>query len=204
MSSATASPPLQRRAQATRQRLVDATVACLIERGYAGTSIPEICKRAGASRGAQLHHFPTKAHLVAAAVDQLFRQRLTEFAQRLPPVPPADRLGAAFNVLWDIYTGPTFFAWAELVVAARTDPELAQHITAVDRQFTRAAEEACATYLCPRGPQQVRTLTRLILSFFDGLALHTIVESDAGHLQNVRDLLRERINALFAQSGATP
>lgn len=61
------------RSQATRLRLMDATIACLEELGHAGTSISAICARAGLSRGALLHHFPTKNHLLAAAF--LHRQR---------------------------------------------------------------------------------------------------------------------------------
>ena len=43
-----------------RARLLEATVELLVERGYAGTSTTLVSERAGVSRGAQLHHFPTK------------------------------------------------------------------------------------------------------------------------------------------------
>ena len=47
-----------------RQRLLEATVECLVERGWSGTSTTLVSERAGVSRGAQLHHFPTKGDLV--------------------------------------------------------------------------------------------------------------------------------------------
>src|SRR5205823_12845827 len=87
--SATAAP---RRAQAerraeTRGRLLDATLECLAELGYAGTTATEVVRRAGLSRGAQVHHFPTKAELVVAAVEHLFQRRHEEFRQAFADLP---------------------------------------------------------------------------------------------------------------------
>ena len=56
-----------------RQRLLEATVECLVEHGWSGTSTTLVSQRAGVSRGAQLHHFPTKNDLVLAAVEHLER-----------------------------------------------------------------------------------------------------------------------------------
>ena len=58
-----------------RQRLLDATVECLVEHGWSGTSTTLVSERAGVSRGAQLHHFPTKNDLVLAAVEHLSEVR---------------------------------------------------------------------------------------------------------------------------------
>src|SRR4030081_3192822 len=49
------------RSEHTRELLLDATIDCLVEVGYARTTVHEICLRAGLSRGAQQHHFTTKA-----------------------------------------------------------------------------------------------------------------------------------------------
>ena len=58
-----------------RQRLLEATVECLVEHGWSGTSTTLVSQRAGVSRGAQLHHFPTKNDLVVAAVEHLSEVR---------------------------------------------------------------------------------------------------------------------------------
>jgi len=63
------------RTASTRARLLDATLECLCDLGYARTTTPEIARRAGLSRGAQLHHFPTKAELVTGAIEHLFARR---------------------------------------------------------------------------------------------------------------------------------
>ena len=70
--------PQEERTRVMRQRLLDATVECLVERGWSGTSTTLVSQRAGVSRGAQLHHFPTKAALVLAAVEHLCEGRGAE------------------------------------------------------------------------------------------------------------------------------
>src|SRR5579863_6792507 len=69
------------RSNETQLRLLDATIACLHERGYANTTTTEIANRAGVSRGAQLHHFPHKNDLVVRALDHLFSLRIAEMRE---------------------------------------------------------------------------------------------------------------------------
>src|SRR5262249_49169461 len=70
--------PQQRRSRATQQRLLEATVECLVEHGWSGATTTVIAERAGVSRGAQLHHYPTRAALVLAAVGHLADRRARE------------------------------------------------------------------------------------------------------------------------------
>src|SRR5437764_15212783 len=122
--SATSAPrrtQAERRAE-TRGRLLDATLECLAELGYAGTTTTEVVRRAGLSRGAQVHHFPTKAELVVAAVEHLFHRRHEEFRQAF-----AERvrsLDAALELLWVMFQGPTIEAWLEYAEAERSAQEV--------------------------------------------------------------------------------
>lgn len=153
--------PAPRRTQAERSadttaKLLDATASALIELGYAGTSTTEVCRRAGVSRGALLHHFPTKDELVAAAVAHVVDLRVEEFQATLATLPEGasvvERLETAIDVLWSIYKGPTVAAWIELAVAARTDPNLRQHLDNVDERFEARTREAWAQ-LFPDGDE---------------------------------------------------
>jgi AcrR family transcriptional regulator len=128
---------LQDRSVATRKALLDAALECLVELGYAATTTIETARRAGVSRGAQLHHFPTKAQLLTAAVEHLLEQRTAEFRAALATVDPgADRLAAGVDLAWSMFQGPVFVAWVELWVAARTDPDLTATVVAAERRFT--------------------------------------------------------------------
>ncbi|MHB1802402.1 MAG: TetR/AcrR family transcriptional regulator, partial [Actinomycetes bacterium] len=55
----------------TRRRILDATLLTLVERGHAGTTTLAVQRRAGVSRGALLHYFPTRADLLVAAVSDV-------------------------------------------------------------------------------------------------------------------------------------
>src|SRR5262249_35439581 len=121
------------RSAATRARLLDATVDCVSELGYARTTTPEIARRAGLSRGAQLHHFPTKAELVAT--------RNREFGEAFARVPAGvDRYAAGIDILWSMLCGPTADAWRELALAARTDPELRPRVAELTTYMREVVE----------------------------------------------------------------
>ena len=93
----------ERRTQAertagTQAKLLDAAIDCLVELGFAKTSTQEIARRAGVSRGAQLHHFPTKESLVTAAVGHLVEKRLAEILEADPdPDRGVEVLSEAFS-----------------------------------------------------------------------------------------------------------
>jgi AcrR family transcriptional regulator len=176
----------QERSDTMCARLLDATVATLVERGYVGTSTVEVCRRAGASRGAQLHHYPTKAALVGAAVERLFESRLAELRASFGPGAAIDDLDALFSHLWSVYRGPTLYAWLELVVAARTDPELRSQIEGLHERFFDTAQQAFRELAGTRVPAEViAPATRMVLSLLDGLALNHVIDDDHDHAEAV-------------------
>ncbi len=108
-----------------QRRLLDATVDSLVERGYAGTTTTEVALRAGVSRGAQLHHFPSKARLVSAAIERLFAELTEHYRRAFASLPESDnRLELAVDLLWRVFEQDRFAAVIELYLAARTDSEL--------------------------------------------------------------------------------
>jgi AcrR family transcriptional regulator len=144
--------PVQQRSIATRAALLDAALECLVDLGYSATTTIETARRAGVSRGAQLHHFPTKAELLTTAVEHLFDRRRAEFGEAFSEVDPdADRFDAAIDLLWSMFRGPVFVAWTELWVAARTDPELAAAVVTMERRFT-AETQAMFSEMFPAKP----------------------------------------------------
>src|SRR3954469_15504374 len=120
---ATGSSQQQRRTQAersatTRAALLDATVASLVEVGYANTTTTGIAERAGVSRGAQMHHFPTKADLVATAVEHLADKRMEQLRVEAALLNGnRDRVKRALDLLWGSHRGPLFSATLELWMA---------------------------------------------------------------------------------------
>lgn len=159
----------EERSAETRRRLLDATVACLSERGYTGTTTTEVAERAGVSRGAQLHHFPRKEELVLSAVEYLLDRRRAEFGammEQLRGQPTADRMARVIDLMWPAFKGPTFYAWLELVVAGRTDPNLRQAVRAISQRFFESVEHFFFELFGPTAsPDELR---RLFISFVFG------------------------------------
>jgi AcrR family transcriptional regulator len=166
------------RSAGTRTKLLDATAECLTERGYAHTSTIDICRRAGVSRGAMLHHFPSRAVLVAAACEHIFEARAGEFRAAMSRVPEGDnRLEAAIDVLWDLFRRDSFSAWYELIVAGRTDPDLRPHVALVAGRLAEMVRDTWnELFVLPPGTapevvSQFATAPVLMFAVLDGLAL---------------------------------
>jgi AcrR family transcriptional regulator len=188
----------QRREQ-TRTALLDATIDCLVDVGYARTSVQEICARAGVSKGAVQHHFTAKAELMAAAVEHLTTKLRLQLAKSLDELPGGGTgVAAAIDLLWAGYSGTLSTAVTELWVAARTDPELRAAIRPVDRALGRATLEHVTQVAGELPPERAEMLFWLTVNLTRGLAL----DAELGGDPNRRRLLLEewkRIAVLLYQ-----
>lgn len=183
---AAASQPRRTQAErraATQTALLDATIDCLVEYGYAGTTTVRIVERAGVSRGAQVHHYSTKADLVAAAVLHLAEKRMAEFVRDVELKPPTTRpeFDRILNRAWEVHTSPLFAASMEMLVAARTDPDLRAQMLAVERDVNRAVA-AGLTNLVPlqARDKRFRETLELGLAAMRGLAIMGFVDPGPG------------------------
>lgn len=122
------------RTAATRLRLMAATVDCLVRYGWSGTTTTLVSERAGVSRGAMLHHFPSKLDLVVAAVQHLMERRVEEMTAQFDELPAEGRTRAALDLAAEHFTSPVFFAALELWVAARTDDALKDAVVRLERE----------------------------------------------------------------------
>lgn len=177
----------------TRTRLLDATIECVLDLGYARTTTVEIARRARLSRGAQLHHFPTKAELVTAAVEHLFVRRQDEFRRAFASLPAdVDRWNAAIDLLWSMVSGPTFLAWLELVVAARTDAELGEQVTALSQRFLASVEDTFRDlFPTPASPNPLFDLApAFAFALLDGLALSRLMGDARPQAAEILDVLK--------------
>ena len=129
-------PPRGREQQrlATRQRILRAAVESFQALGYAATTTLEVQHRAGVSRGALLHHFPTRPQLVAAAIAELVRLNGAASREALAAASAdLDPIDRARNALRSMVTRPAFGIEMELWMAARSDLELRTHLRRAER-----------------------------------------------------------------------
>lgn len=120
----------------TRLQIIEAAIKAFVSLGYANTTTTHIAEQAGLSRGAMLHHFPSKMDIVKAAVEYLHNKRLTAFRRSITELPAdADRVKLAVEAYWEHVQHPMFIAFFELSVAARTDKELRAILRPVQKEF---------------------------------------------------------------------
>lgn len=163
----------ERRAE-TQEALLAATIDCLIDLGYARTTTREVARRAGVSRGAQTHHYPTKDDLVVAAVEHLFEVEGRRFVARFRALPPRRRTAdEGIALLWEIVSGPTYPAVLEVVVAGRTDPSLQVVVHGVSTKLEATVVGLLQRLFPDVGDRDrlARTLADLVFALVQGAAV---------------------------------
>jgi AcrR family transcriptional regulator len=173
-------PTQLERSALTREKALAATVECLAESGYRGTTITAVAERAGISRGALSHQYPDKQGLVVNAIQEIGRrhtERLHELIESLPR--GRRRVEVCLDGLWAVFREPIYSAALEVYVGARTDPLLQPHIVALEtglddmlREFVRAAiGPSDAPLLDERADVLINTLRGLALLHATGMPI---------------------------------
>jgi AcrR family transcriptional regulator len=180
--TAPARTPQQARAKLTQRRLMEATVECLAERGWAGTTTTVVAQRAGVSRGGQLFHFPTKAALVLAAVAYLSERRAEDLraeADVLRGESREARVSRVVDLLAAAFTGPLFVAALELWVAARTDAELRRALVPLEARIGREMHRLAVSLLgADETRPGVRPAVQATLDLLRGLGVANLLTDD--------------------------
>ena len=174
--------PLQQRALRTRAKILDATVESLIDDGYTATTTARVQELAGVSRGALIHHFPSKQELLMDAVAHLAVRRGRWFTEQAAGLDsPADRCAAGMGLLWSTMSGPLFAAATELWVAARTDDTLRDALVVHERRLGADARTVIAEVLGEPDPEDptFRAALDHALQTFRGAALTALLRDDA-------------------------
>ena len=117
----------QTKSENTRATILDAALECFYDLSYAGTTTDQIARKAGVSRGAMLHHFPSRFDLIRGAVAHLNAKRLALFERqesRIQRGAEHTRVAEGIDSYWKQLNSKLFVVFHELQVAARTDGEL--------------------------------------------------------------------------------
>jgi AcrR family transcriptional regulator len=185
----TAREPQQQRSRATRQALLDAAIFSLAELGWNGTTVAVVAERAGVSRGAAQHHFPTREALFTAAIDELMSAWITDIrAQRDDlPVGPA-RVRAVVERIVELYTGTLFRAALELWVAAASDAQLRRQIAPFEQRIGREAHRVAVELLgADESRLGVREAIQATLDLARGLGLANLLSDDGARRRRIVD-----------------
>lgn len=173
--------PQQDRSRATRQKVLEAAIDSLAELGWSGSSVSVVAKRAGVSRGATQHYFPTREALFAAAVEYVTEIRMAEIRQRASALPSGKgRTESIIEMLASLYIGPLFKAAVQLWVAASTEPTLRRHVVMLESHIGRQAHRAAVELLgFDESIPGARETVQGLLDMARGLGLADLMTDDA-------------------------
>jgi AcrR family transcriptional regulator len=173
------------RSAATRDKILRATIDCLYSVGYAQTSTVLVTRRAGVSRGAMLHHFPSKSDLMIAAIHYIREHMRTAHRSKLDLIDDdLERFSALSEVLWQEFSQPIGVARIEIMLASRSDPECGGYFTDLNVELDRRHKDVVWKLARRLGfihRKQVDYIVQLYAAAVRGLAidaLHPLMRSD--------------------------
>jgi AcrR family transcriptional regulator len=198
-------PNVERSAR-TREKLILTTIQCLYELGYHETSTTVVIERAGVSRGAMLHQFPTKSDLMMATTEYIRGLRGMAHRDGLEGVDdPRERLTKLVDILWSELKSPSGVARIEIMLGSRSDPDFSERFAKVNKALEEAHKEGfwlLAQRLGFKDRKVSDALVQLYAASLRGLAIDALQKDAADldaavallkryHLLLVEDLLRE-------------
>ncbi|MET9606335.1 TetR/AcrR family transcriptional regulator [Streptomyces sp. NPDC006512] len=180
----TVTGPKQARSRVTRRHLLEAAVSCLAEHGWAGSTVAVVAERAGVSRGAAQHHFPTREALFTAAVAHVAEERSTALRE-LFHTAPAPR-PAVVEAIVDLYTGTLFRAALQLWVAASNEEQLRPQVTDLEARVGRETHRIAVELLgADESVPGVRETVQGLLDMARGLGLANVLTDDTARRARV-------------------
>lgn len=193
-----------------RDTILDAALDCFITIGYASTTTARIAEKAKVSRGAMLHHFPSKTELMLAAVEYLHLKLLQLYSANIervsPSLPVDERNRKGLEGYWSYLSSDLYVAYHELCVAGRTDPEL-QHILEDSIARFDASIVESNKRLFPEWSDrgELYELAMDITKFMmEGMAVSQIVSQKEKRVSRMIDYLGDRLDEIFHAADDDP
>jgi AcrR family transcriptional regulator len=159
----------EQRTADTRAALFAAAVSTIDRLGYAGANNASIADEAGVSRGAITHHFTTRAAFMAEVVRWVFDRETVIFRERMDKEHVGSRVSDWPALLWDVFSRPSGVAVLEILVASRSDPDLAALVMPMQEEVERTG---AANFLHRIGAKDTdMTAIRLVVWAIRGMTM---------------------------------
>lgn len=193
----------------TRDRILEASIDCFINLGYGNVTTAKVADYAGVSRGAMLHHFPSKTELIQATVESLHEKMLNDFSQKVALIPKKlegrERRRAGLDAYWEHLTGDLFVVFHELCVAGRTDDELKSILESSAAKSEEHARETAKELFKEWADRGDLFLLAMDITKFmmEGMAVGQFGEDKDERINRLLDYLGDRLEEIFSDEGPT-
>ena len=190
----------QTKSENTRAAILEAALRCFYDLGYGATTTEKVAKQAGVSRGAMLHHFPSRLHLVREATKYLYAQRLQIFEEQERKVNEGaehTRIGEGIDAYWQLLHSPLFTMFHELSVAARTDDDLREAMALEHQNLDKSwGEVAIKLFPDLAQSEDFETANLLTVCLLEGMANRGITSGKIP--DKMIPLLKRQLSEMFA------
>ncbi|KUH81628.1 MULTISPECIES: TetR family transcriptional regulator [unclassified Mycobacterium] len=164
-----------------RQRLLDAAIRCIEDRGYARTTARDLVQASGTNLGAITYHFDSKEALLNEALAECSRRWLQQMQQASTAVssgdPLADTIAAAYGALRD---GRMFaVAYVEAWAQAERNPALREQLAAHYREFRTATATLAQSLTRSSSLPDAEALAAILVAVADGLVVQWLLDADS-------------------------
>ncbi|MGQ7935781.1 TetR/AcrR family transcriptional regulator [Paraburkholderia sp. D1E] len=210
-ASTPAAPPGRRpqaqRSAETQAKLIAAAISCLHRFGYSATSVTMVAEEAQVSRGAMTHQYPTRTDLMLAVVEAVYQQDVAHYERTVKEMPPLQWMRELPSTMWDVMSQPSGTAVMEIMLASRSDPELADKLREIQTGIDRMSHpwiverlEAAGLRDHPNG----EAIHRVFVAAIRGLSLEALFRRDRAEDENAVAVLSEMLRLLYPEIEAAP
>jgi AcrR family transcriptional regulator len=184
----------------TQDRVIDAAVELLRQKGYAGFRVADVTDLAGVSRGAQSHHFPTKVSLVLAAFRRVFERSADGSRQRIAALKPSDDvIKAIIADAEEYFLGKDMSIGLDMLGAGGRDPELRSEAQEIAKSNRLLIEDMWLDVLKQRGipAQDAEDIIWLVMSMIRGLAVRMLWQRDQARFERVAAMTHDAAMQIY-------
>lgn len=194
------------RSATTRAKVIEAAIACLHRLGYRMTTTTVVADEAGVSRGAMAHHFASKNELMLAVVRGVFETDSEHTLKSLSALEPLEVVRALPSTLWDVVSRPSGIAVMEIMLASRSDPDMAARLRKVQLQIDREARAWVIEQHAAAGIQERadgEAIHRLVVAAHRGLVLEAIFMRNRAEVEKSIAVLDDVMQYLYPKLAKT-
>lgn len=189
----------ERTAEASRL-LKTATIDLMFENGLHRTSTTEIARRAGLSRGALTHHFPSREAIIVESISYQLEMACDDL----------DRFGQGFSArssstdelidfIWQFMSDRLFYVTLEYLPEARHNAEFRHQLIPVVQKFHSTLDSIWARLAGQLGVERevAKTWMNATMCIIRGLLVQSILREDPPYYASVLTLWKNQVAVAF-------
>jgi AcrR family transcriptional regulator len=193
---------LSPRAQATRERLLEAAFRVIARQGYEGATVDAIAERAGVSKGAFYGHFPSKEFIFATVLRERCAEKRAAIREACEAEIDQGRSAMAAGFAQGFAGAREDPDWTRLFfeharLAARDGAEYAAFADLIAELLERSVEMGHLSF-----EGDPRAVARVLMAVVDGFSMQALVDPDSVRREEVAPMVARLFSRALGDAGA--